>query len=589
MRKRTCVALVGLLVTATGCKLTLPAGIGALGPVTPAGSGKPTVDQDGGASCADRFAKYDKNKDKVLSLDEYLKKGGEKGASAEEAETFLDLDADGDRKLSAEEYAAGCDDAGTTPKKTPKPPMTAPPSPPPGAGCEENFAKYDRDGDGAWHLDEFMGWDRTRPRPKTPCDGGAVISNQGGGIVAAGGGNIIAAGGGALLPKRALNQVDPNGGFISDNGGGLISNNGGMLISNNAGSLIVANNAMPFPCPPDDPEFRFNQFDHDGDGRITAGEFCDGPLKRPTPGPIYTGGPEPYPYPTPGYTPGPSSCEDGFFRTDTNYDGLVSPEEFKTQYYTPDMVYANNGGKAEWVQAAPVDPYAIFKMQDRDGDGYLSLEESCGLMPSAPPETPPPADWCGFYKIDGDNNGEATWEEFANWSLRNEFPAPSKDVIYTRFAGYDFDQNWIITQDEYCGYAVGPEPYPYATPTPMPTGWYTPPPPSATPPWNGPTPTPNPNWTPGANTPCYDAWRKAGGGKDVPYDAFAKARIDQVRWFKAPTEEEIRRMHDQYVREAKEYDWNGDGLIQEHEATALCSDTDGGGLISNNAAGYRTK
>lgn len=556
MRKRTCVALMGLLVTATGCKLTLPAGIGAIGPITPTGSGKPIVDQDTGGSCADRFAKYDRNGDKLLSLDEYLKKGGEKGASAEEAERFLDLDADGDRKLSADEFAAGCEEAPTKPKRTPKPPMTAPPSPPPGAGCEDNFAKYDQDGDGIWTVEEFMGWDRTRPRPKTPCDGG-VVSSNGGGMVVAGGGNVIAAGNGNLVVK----QVEPNG-------AGLIMDNGAMIAP------------MPFPCPPDDPKFRFAQFDHDGDGQISGEEFCNGPLKRPpTPGPIYTGGPEPYPYPTPGYTPGPSSCEDGFFRTDTDFDGLVSPDEFKAKYYTPDMVYANNGREGEWVKAAPMDPYAIFKMQDRDGDGFLSLEESCGLMPPPTPETPPPADWCGFYKVDADNNGEATWEEFAAWSLRNEFPAPSKDVIYTRFAGYDFDQNWIITQDEYCGYAVGPEPMPV---------------PSA---WNPPaTPTPAPTWTPGMNTPCYEAWRKAGGGKDVPYDAFAKARVDQVRWFKAPTEDEIRRMHEQYVREAKEYDWNGDGLIQEHEATALCSDmdggtvsNDGGGLVSNNAGGYRTK
>ena len=569
MRKRTCVALVGLLVTASGCKLTLPSGFPIV-PVTPTGSTKPggPTEPAGTGACAERFVKLDKNADKALSLDEYVAKGGEPGdrdGKDDDARNFLALDQDGDRKLSAQEYAAGCDDGGTKPTAKPTAAITTPPTPPPGAGCDDAFAKYDRDQDGAWSIDEFLGWDGSRPRPKTPCGGGGIVSSHGGGLIAvSGGGTIVAAGGGSLLPKRVLQQA-----IISNDGGVLISNNsGGLIAAGNAGGLISSgpNGAMiapmPFPCPPDDPKFRFAQFDHDGDGKIAVGEFCNGPLKRPHPQP--TGGPEPWPtggpYPEP--TPGPYGCEDGFFRSDRDGDGLVSPEEFKLSYVTPDVVYSNNGGnEGAWISAPAIDPYVIFKSQDQDGDGYLSLEESCGYD-TYPVETPPPADWCGFYKVDADGDGEATWEEYVGWSLRNEFPAPSKDVVYTRFASQDFDQNWVITQDEYCGF-VEPEPYPYPTPTPV-ASWY----PSPKPTWY-PTPTPAPTAAPGSA--CLDAV-VAAGAKNGPitFDAYAKARFDQVRFFQQPSDEDVKAMLENYASEARAYDRDNDGRLSYDEAKALC-------------------
>lgn len=573
MRKRTGVALVGLLLTASGCKLTLPSGFPVV-PVTPTGSAKPSIDPGTSeAPCKDRFAKYDKDQDGALSLDEYLAKGGEKGDRSnkgDDARNFLALDADGDRTLSPEEFAAGCNGVPPTPKPTPA--VTSVPTPPPGAGCDDNFGKYDRDGDGAWDLKEFMGWDASRPRPKMPC-GGGFISDHGGGIISNnGGGTVIAAGGGNLIAARGLQQV--NGGMvradgsviISNQGGGIISNGGGTLIAN-GGGLIANNEAglihdfsgrvapLPFPCPPDDPKFRFAQFDHDGDGLISAREFCDGPLKRPTPPPSW--GPEPYPYPTPMPTPGVYGCEEGFFQADQDGDGLISPEEFKARYHNPEMVYSNNGGRGEWIAAPTVDPYSIFKAQDQDGDGYLSLEESCGY-PVGPIETPPPADWCGFYKIDADGNGEATWEEFVNWSVRNEFPAPSKDVIYTRFAGQDFDQNMVITQDEYCGYAQ-PEPYPY--PSPVPSAWA--------------TPTPAP--TPVAAGACLDAFFKAGGTykSEISFEAYGKARFAMVNFIQAPSDEDVANMIESFASQARAFDRNGDGMLTYDEAKGLCAMQDG--------------
>ena len=547
MRKRTCVALVGLLMTATGCKLTLPGGF-PLVPVTPTGSATPGEDpRPTDVSCTDRFAKYDKNKDKALTLAEYLAKGGEKGDRSEkddDAQHFLALDEDGDRKLSPDEYAAGCRDAGPVPPEPTSPIATAPP-PRPGTGCEEVFAKYDGDQSGAWDIGEFMDWDGSRPRPASACvdggPGGMVMPNDNGG-------GLIAGQEAGVVSSRGLRQVGDAGVSSGNDGGGLIGKDGGGVVSPFPGGIMAP--PMPFPCPPDDPKFRFSQLDHDNDGQISAREFCAGPVKRPPPFPRPSGGPEPYPV----ETPGPGGCEDGFFRSDRDGDGLVSPEEFRASFITPDVIYANNGTRGEWVSAPAIDHMAIFKEQDRDQDGWLSLEESCGFVPPMPDETPPPADWCGFYKIDADNDGQATWEEFAGWSVRNEFPAPTKDVIYTRFAERDFDQNWVITQDEYCDFGqVEPQPYPY--PSPEPTAWA--------------TPTPAP---PTAGN-CFDTFLKAGGSPEraISFEAYAKARLDQVRWFQAPSDEEVKRMMESYMSEARAYDRNKDGMLSYEEAKALCA------------------
>jgi Ca2+-binding EF-hand superfamily protein len=594
MRKRACVALVGLLLTSTGCQITLPSGLGPLGvtggPPKPGGDPAPSD-----LSCADRFTKLDKNKDKFLSLDEYVAKGGEKDnrmAKAEDARKFLALDADGDRKLSVAEYQAGCNEM-IAPAPPPTPMPTAPATRPPGSDCGDAFTKYDADEDGNWDLEEFRSWDATRPRPKMRCTEGVGLP------VAMGSGNIVAAGGGNLVARRVLTQVQGNagaglisdngsvfvsnnggvlvadngGGLISNNGGGLVANNGG-LISNNAGGLISNNAGMiiappPFPCPPDDPEFRFRQFDHDDDGVVSAKEFCAGPVARPMP--IASGGPEPYPYPIPypsegpypmpSYTPGPMGCEEGFFQADADGDGLVSPEEYRGIYRAPDVVYTNGAdGQGAWVEARPMDPDMLFKQQDQDADGYLSLEESCGFP--GPVATPPPGDWCNFWELDANGDGEGSWEEFVQLTVRNEFPAPTKDVAYTRFAQHDFDQNFIITKDEWCGYTQ-PEPYPYE-PSPVPS-------------WNtAPTPTPMP-WptkkpTTGDLPPCYGAFVTADddGDRKVTVEAWAAARLGQIRWIQAPSDEDLAKQKASFAAEAKGYDRNGDGVLTADEVQYLC-------------------
>lgn len=543
MRKRALIGVCGTVVLAQGCMLKLPGNLGDPSawlpkPVTATAPTKPSAEPGTptGASCEDRFARLDKDGNKTLSLDEWLKDKGGKGARV-----FLDS-ADPDRELSYDEFLASC--GGNT--ATPRPATPRPATPPPIArpGCEGSFAQHDGDGDGQWTLDEFMAWEATRPRKARPCVEGVFISNNGGGLIAHNGGGIVAAGGGALIAsRRQLLQ-------LNNKGGGLISDQGGGLIANNA-------RFFPNPCPPDDPAYRYAQFDHDGDGQVSAQEFCGGPGARPQPWPSYT--PDVYPSGQP--EPYPETCEDGFFDADYDGDGLVSRDEYTAQRAEGAQMVYQEGDR--WISAPRPDAGEEFAKKDIDGDGYLSLDESCYGGPEPEPSDDP-NEWCNFYKVDDDGDDQASWEEFLAWSGRNTFPPPSKEVVYADFSRRDFDQNFVLTRDEWCGEIVAPTPPPY--PRRSPGGW-------------NPQPSPQPSGD--AQIACMQAFSAAQvpGQSWVSFDAYAQARVAQTRWIQAPTDEERRAQHQMWVDQAKPFDRDNDGRLSLAELGAFC----GAGVSLGNA------
>jgi Ca2+-binding EF-hand superfamily protein len=191
----------------------------------------------------------------------------------------------------------------------------------------------------------------------------------------------------------------------------------------------------------------------------------------------------------------------------------------------------------------PTKTEGAFKEFDRDGNGQLNPDEAFAAIqkrmpPPPPPQQPQPTGSCdeAFMKYDANRDKRVTWDEFYR-------PAPdmdpaAKDRYNEKFKSLDRNQDGALDPAEYCGNAVPPT----AQPDPMPA----------------------PDCE--SRVKAYDP--DADG--TISFNDYADARYAELRFVKAPTDDEIRKLKEGFLVDAKKLDVNADGVLSYAEVGIDC-------------------
>lgn len=445
MRKLSKAAMLCLVLAAQGCTFTLPNGL--LKTTGNPGTGGGTV--SGEESCSAMFFKLDANGDKELTEDEYVrgrlgnvKAEGQTGTAsaqptdetakkptAEEKRQVQDvrtieddlragfkaLDADGNGRVTKDEFLASCDGATTTqkpprPGTSPIPGVTTAPPILPDDGCSPEFSRYDANRDGQWDRKEYEQF--------------------------------------AMRPVPEIAQcISPNDGVVSSDEGGLIANNDSSQIANRELDRDMAEPVCG--TPPQYQTHPFEKYDQDHSGLISSREFCavQGLIAVP---------------PTPPMPPA-YDCKETFTRADANRDGRIDLDEYSRADYAPPPP---DGLARPAVMPGYDELKRRFLGMDRNQDSFLTPDEFCGsgIEPQPWPSPMPPVNGCEEDFVRQDRNGDGTlaWEEFYREPGPNENVdwATYKDSYYAKFKSYDRNGDGKIDRFEYCGGGTEQPPMP---------------------------------------------------------------------------------------------------------------------------------
>jgi Ca2+-binding EF-hand superfamily protein len=213
--------------------------------------------------------------------------------------------------------------------------------------------------------------------------------------------------------------------------------------------LDPADPSKTITCPQHDPVVQFKRYDANGDGKLSASEFCAGPtVPLPSATPI-KGPPPPVPSPS-------SECSDRFQRADANGDGRISLEEWSAADYREPPP---PGMARPAVMPTPEELKADFQRRDANHDGSLDRAELCGT-PAPQPTMLGTPDPChkDFLTFDTNQDGSLSYDEYAEgrYSKLRFFRAPTPAEVETSKAGFrdearklDQDQDQKLTIAEF--------------------------------------------------------------------------------------------------------------------------------------------
>jgi Ca2+-binding EF-hand superfamily protein len=118
-------------------------------------------------------------------------------------------------------------------------------------------------------------------------------------------------------------------------------------------------------------------------------------------------------------------------RFDHNKDGRLSASEFRQ--------FKNK------IEETKVKLVPKFKEYDRDGNGYITLNEASSILQNHPFNFPADKVVLLLKKFDKDGNGKLDIEEFADFYAEAK---ATNDEITKRFAELDKDRNGVLSPDE---------------------------------------------------------------------------------------------------------------------------------------------
>jgi Ca2+-binding EF-hand superfamily protein len=118
-------------------------------------------------------------------------------------------------------------------------------------------------------------------------------------------------------------------------------------------------------------------------------------------------------------------------RFDHNKDGRLSMSEFSQ--------FKNK------IEETKVRIVPKFKEYDKDGNGYITLEEASSILQSRPFNFPPGKVVMLLKKFDKDGNGKLDIEEFADFYAEAK---ATNEEITNRFAQLDRDGNGVLSPEE---------------------------------------------------------------------------------------------------------------------------------------------
>lgn len=118
-------------------------------------------------------------------------------------------------------------------------------------------------------------------------------------------------------------------------------------------------------------------------------------------------------------------------RFDHNKDGRLSKSEF-SQFKSK-------------IEETKVQLVPKFKEYDRDGNGYVTLDEASYILQNSPFNFPQGKVVNLLRKFDRDNNGKLDIEEFADFYAEAK---ATNDEVTTRFAKLDRDGNGVLSPEE---------------------------------------------------------------------------------------------------------------------------------------------
>jgi Ca2+-binding EF-hand superfamily protein len=118
-------------------------------------------------------------------------------------------------------------------------------------------------------------------------------------------------------------------------------------------------------------------------------------------------------------------------RFDHNNDGRLSATEFSHFKFR--------------VEEAKVKLVPKFKEYDRDGNGYITLDEASTILQGKPFNFPPDKVVLLLKKFDRDGNGKLDIEEFADFYAEAK---ATNDELTKRFDELDKDHNGVLSEPE---------------------------------------------------------------------------------------------------------------------------------------------
>lgn len=285
------------------------------------------------------------------------------------------------------------------------------------------------------------------------------------------------------------------------------------------------------PCPAFDQK-TFMHFDVDGNGELGPDELCRL---------LDEGNPPPTP---PSMMPGGPGCDETFKKADVDGDGRISLDEFiRTDPSQP------SGPRAETTMAAPPQEglKIRFSERDRNRDGFLTHEEWCGGLtpPVMPPDKPPVANGVkvtcdDIGKFDRDSDKQLSWDEYfggltSTVRLTQDGMVTFKAQAYEQFRASDSDGNGFVTADEACGGSTG----------------------------GG-----------DDDTACNQRFDHydTSDNEELDENEYVEGRMGEIRYVKAPTPEETRRMRESTIQDFKRLDRDNSGNLDRDEFGVDCGE-----------------
>ncbi|MDB5096197.1 MAG: Calcium-binding EF-hand-containing protein [Cyanobacteria bacterium RYN_339] len=265
-------------------------------------------------------------------------------------------------------------------------------------------------------------------------------------------------------------------------------------------------------------------------------------------------------------TPAPTSaaCASQFVLYDKDKSGSLSQAEFSAYFATLPMTAIaclDPADPSKTITCPQHDPVLQFGRYDFNGDGKLSSSEFCAgptvPLPSATPiKGPPPAvpSECElrFQRADADNNGRITLEEWSAADYREPPPPgmaraavmPSAEDQKADFQRRDRNQDGTLDRAELCD-APNPQPTLLGTPVPAPS------------------PVPD---------GCIQDFKAFDTNQDgaLSYAEYAEGKYGKLRFFRAPTPQEVEASKAGFRDEARKLDTNQDQKLSQAEFASSC-------------------